>query len=226
MPVLGSAGWSRWRRPKLHGRWRSDEMWNRGTGGDRQKVTLARRRRRRHECKFARPRRQEEQRRRRRRRVARPVEHHDRLVDKKHFVGRRRRHAEIVIGEIRRRLECRGQYRQAAPRIPLVRPVRITAQIRPISFRRIGDRAAAPDDFLAAHRQHPGDASGVRTVRIDGEELLVAIDTVAVERRRVGIVDARKVADRSGAHIGNRHDVRRRRRVGRPFGQEEWTVDL
>jgi hypothetical protein len=82
-----------------------------GAGWNRQEEAFARRRWRRQRREFARPRRQEEQRRPRRRRVARAGEDDDRLVDIAEFVRRRRRHAEIVIGEIGRRVVGRGQHR-------------------------------------------------------------------------------------------------------------------
>jgi hypothetical protein len=107
-----------------------------------------------------------------------------------------------------------------------MRPVRIAAQIRPIGRRRVGHHSAAPNDRLAAHREHAADALGVRAVRIDGEELLIAVDTVAIQRCGVGVVDARKIADRFGAHVDDRHDIGRRRRAGGELCHKEWAVDL
>lgn len=142
------------------------------------------------------------------------------------FVGRRGRYAEIVVREIGRRLGDGGEHGQAPPCIPDVRAVRVAAQIRPISWRSIGQHGAPPDDFLAAHGDHCGDAWGVRRIRIDGKELLVAVDAVAFERRSVGIVDAREIADRFSAHVGYGHDMRRRWGIGRALGQVERRIDL
>src|SRR5208282_314142 len=162
----------------------------------------------------------------RRRREAGAHEHQDRLVDKNQFVWRRWRDTKVIEREIRRRFVRRGEHRQSPPRIPDVRSVRIPAQIRPVGRRRIGHHAAAPDDLLAADSEHRGDARRVWTIRIDREELLIAVDAVAIERRRVGIIDARKIAQGFVANVGERHDIWRRWRIDGAFGHEEWAVDL
>ena len=227
LPSFGScAGRSRWWPAEFDAARRPHESGHGGTDGNRQEEACARRRWRRQRCEFARPQRQEEQRRPRWRRVARPGKYDDRLIDIAELVRRRRRYAKIVIGEIGRRVVGRGEHRQTPSRIPDMGPVRIAAQIRPIGRRRVGDHGAAPNDRLAAHRQHSGDALGVRAVRINGEELLVAVDSVAIERCGAGVVDARKIADRFGPDIGDRHDVGRRRCAGGELGHQEWAVDL
>jgi hypothetical protein len=154
-----------------------------------------RRRWRRQHCEFPRPRRQEEQWRPRRRRVARADEHHHRLIEEAELRGRRWRHTKVIVGESRRRFERLPQLRQAPARIPVVRATRIAAHVGPISRRRIGHYGAAPNDLLAANRQHAGDAAGIRRVRIDGEELLIAVDGVAIDRPRIGVLDIAEITD-------------------------------
>ena len=130
LPAFGScAGRSRRRAAEFDTARRPHESGHGGAGGNRQREAFALRRWRRQHRKLARPWRQEEQRRPRWWRVARSGKYDDRLVDIAEFVRRRRRHAEIVIGEIGRRVVGRGQHRQAPPRIPDMGSVRIAAQI-------------------------------------------------------------------------------------------------
>jgi hypothetical protein len=191
-----------------------------------QTKPFTRRRRWRQDGEFTRPRRQEEQRRSRRRRKARAGKHEHGLPEIDELIRRRRRHAEVVIGEIRRRFGRGGQHFEAPAGIPDVWTVGIAAQIRPVSRRGVCHDGAAPDDFLAAHRNHRSDARGIGTARIDGEELLVSVDGIALERRGVCVVDVGKIADRFAAYLSDRHDVRRRRCIGGAFSHEEWAVDL
>ena len=143
-----------------HGAWRPDKNGNGWGGRRRQTEAFMHRRWRRQHREFPRPRRQEKQRRPRRRRIARADEHQHRLVDEGELRGRWRRHAEIII----RRMPAAARAPaasifQAPPRIPDVRAVRVAAHIGPVGLRRIGDHAAAPDDLLAADRQHAADAA-------------------------------------------------------------------
>jgi len=93
-------------------------------------------------------------------------------------------------------------------------------------LRRIRHDRAAPDDFLAPHGEHRRDASGKRTVGIDHEELLVGFHSVHRECRLISIFDTRISAHRLAAQIGERHRLRRRRRVGDPIGEKERPLDL
>ena len=138
---------------------RPDKSGNSGGGGDRQKKRSrgggggGRTR------EFARPRRQEEDRRRRRRpeagalRRSRPAGRQI-PVRPAAAAARRSRYGEIEAADRTRRAE----HRQAPARVPDMRAVWIAAQIRPIGRRRSAEHAAAPDDLLAADRQHRGDA--------------------------------------------------------------------
>jgi hypothetical protein len=119
-----------------------------------------------------------------------------------------------------------SQFREAPARIPVVRAMRITAHVGPVSRRRIGNYSAAPNDLLASNRQHAGDATRIRCVRIDGEELLIAVDGVAIDRPCISIVDIAEIADRFAADLGDRHDVRRRRSVRSELGEIERAIDL
>jgi hypothetical protein len=217
-PWRGAAEFHRPRRPYERG----DDRRSR----NRQAKPFARWRWWRQHSEFTWPRRQEEQRRRWRRCKARPGKHENRLLEIDQFVGRRRRHAEIVVREIRWRLGRGGQHFQATARVPYVRTIGIAAQVRPVGWRRVGCHGTAPDDLLAAHCDHCSDARGVGTVWIDGEELFVAIDGVAFERRCVGVVNAAEIADRFAAYLSHRHDIRRWRCVGGTFGHVERSIDL
>jgi hypothetical protein len=106
-----------------------------------------------------------------------------------------------------------------------VRTARIAAQIRPISLRRIGGDAAAPDNLLPAHREHRRDAAGIRTIWIDREELHIGFDRVDLQHRRVGICDIGEVAQRSVADGGERPHVGRRQRASLALGHEKCAVD-
>lgn len=219
-----SAGRSRRLRP--HGNAARRPREHRHSGRSRQHKSLARRRGRRQHGEFARPRRQEESRHSRRRCEAGAAEYQDRLIDESQFVRRRRRHAEIEHGEIRRRIDRRAEHRQAPPCVPGVWAARIAPQIRPVSRRRIGGHTAAPGNLLAAHRDHVGDAPRIRTVRIEREELLVAGQCVEGDCRAIGIVRIAVIAHRPVANVGERHGVRRRRRIGGPLGHKEWCGKL
>jgi hypothetical protein len=107
-----------------------------------------------------------------------------------------------------------------------MRSVRITADIGPESWRRIGAGAAVPDNLLAANGQHCGNAPRKWTARINREELFVAIDAVALQRGLIGFFDTAKILHRSAANVGEEHYIRQRRSVCGTFRHEKRAIDL
>ena len=197
-----------------HGLRRPDECGNDSSLRRRQEVTLPRRRWRRQHDKFAGPWRQEKYRRRRRRRVVASPEIQHRTINKIQFLRRRRRHAEIDDSEIGRAFELGADHSQPAPGVPNVRTVRVAAQVGPIGRRRIFEHAVPPDHLLAANRDHGGNAPGIAAARMQRQELLIALDGVERERRRISVFNIPVTAHRLFTQVCDRRGVCRRRRVG------------
>ena len=152
-------------------------------------------------------------RRRRRRREAevRIAEIEHRPVDIDDLVRRRRRHVVVDDGESRRRLQRARQDGKTAARIPGMRAVRIAPQIGPVGLRRVGAIGATPGDRLAPRRDDGAHALGQRVAGIGDQEILVAVQRVAIERRGIGILRA-EIADRPVPDRGGL--IRRRLRGG------------
>jgi hypothetical protein len=208
------------------GRRRSDESRNDGGFRRRQEITFPRRRRWRQHDEFAWPRRQEKHRWRRRRLIVAAPKCHHGPINNNQFFRRRRRNTEVDECKIGRRFQLSADHRQAAPGVPYVRTVRIASQIRPIGRRRVVEHATPPDDLLAANRDHSGDTARIAASRMERQKLLITIDRVDRERRRIGILNARITAHRLFAHINHRYRIGRRRRVSRAFSEKEWAIDL
>jgi hypothetical protein len=132
------------------------------------------------------------------------------------LIGRGRRHVEFDDVEFLRRRERRAQIGQPQARVLGVGAARIGAQVAPIGVRRIGEIGPPPGKCLAAQRQHGAHARRIARVRIGREEIAIALDRVAFERGREGVLD-RIFADgpRLQSCIGLGGDRRRRvRRAG------------
>jgi hypothetical protein len=209
-----------------HGRRRSDECWNDGGFGRRQEVTFPWRRRWRQHDEFAWPRRQEKHRGRWWRLIVAAPKCHHGPINNNQFFRWRRRNAEVNECKIGRPVELSSDHCQPAPGIPYMRTVRIAPQIGPISRRRVIEHTAPPDDLLATNRDHSGDTARVAASWMERQKLLITIDRVDRERRRIGILNARITAHWLFAHINHRYRIGRRRRVSRAFSEKEWAIDL
>ena len=121
-------------------------------------------------------RRQEKDRWRRWRReiVIRIVKNKHRLTEIHHLVLGRRRHIIADCRKGRRRLECRGEIREAAMGVGDMRAARIAAQIRPIGLRRIYIPRVPPGDRFPARGDDGANPSRHRVVGIGGEEVEIA----------------------------------------------------
>ena len=116
------------------------------------------------------------------------------------------------------------QAAKAAPRIPGVRAIRISIEIRPIGVRRILQVSATPSDRLATGCDYDSHAFGQRMMRIGIDKIEIALKRVAIERLVIAVLGI-EIADRLGAschHLPARH--RWRRRVVRPLEEHEWRV--
>jgi hypothetical protein len=163
-----------------------------------QDIFIDRRRRRRQVDEIDRPRRQEKHRWRwwRFKSKIRIVENQHRPFDVNHLFRRRRQHIVADDFESRRRLEGSRQICQTAPRIVGVQATGVTAQIRPVSRRRIHAPTAPPGDGLAAGGNDGSHASRHRIARIGGEEVFIVRQRVAIERGEISLPRV-KVSDGS-----------------------------
>ena len=157
--------------------------------------------------------RQEDHRRRWRRckREHRIIEREYRPIDEHHFGRGRRWHVISHHLERGRRLECGRELCQPAPAIVNVRAARIASQIGPIGVRRVGNPGPSPGNRLAACRDDGLHPRRHRIVRIGRDEIQVALQCVALQRSRVGVLRA-EIANRPRAHLLHLlgRDLRRR----------------
>ncbi|VUD75051.1 hypothetical protein MET9862_05688 [Methylobacterium symbioticum] len=136
-----------------------------------------------------------------------------RPLDVDDLVRGRGRQVVDDLGEARRRREGGREAREAAARIEGVRPARVAPQIGPVGVRAVGEPALAPGQRLAPRRQDRPHPRRLRIGRIGSEEVLVALDGVALQAEGEGV---------PGADLGERARLQgglwtlQRRCVGRP----------
>lgn len=132
--------------------------------------------------------RQDEDRRWRRRRIIIAFEDNHGPIDDHIFViGWRGQTLEIIGVEMRRWLLFGVQHQEPAPRIPIMRSMRIAAHIAPISARRIGTIGAPPAQGLAPRREQRPDPCDERIVRERPDELLIGRDRVLFDGDRISV---------------------------------------
>ena len=176
-----------WRRRNVV--WRVDIDGHRNVGRDRKNVRINGRRRRSQIDEVDRPRRQEKYRRWRRRLKSeiRIVENQYRTFDVNHLFQRWRRHVVADDFESRRRFESGRQICKPPPRIVGMEAAGVTAQIRPISRRRIDAPAASPRHRLAPGGNNGSHPSCHRIIGIGNQEAFIVLKIVAVEGCEIGI---------------------------------------
>ncbi|CEG07884.1 hypothetical protein BN961_01290 [Afipia felis] len=106
-----------------------------------------------------------------------------------------------------------------------MRAVRIATQIGPVGIRRIGAIGPPPCDRLAPRSHDHAHALGHRIAGIGVEEILIALQRVALERRGISILRTH-VLDRLVARGGGLLGRRLRRRIRRAVEEHEWRVHL
>ena len=80
--------------------------------------------------------------------------------------------------------------------------LRIAAQIGPIRLARIEADRASPGDGFAAHRYDGAHAQRQGAVPIDGQEFLVAAESVARQRCRESLLVSGEISDGTGLQLG------------------------